>query len=489
MPDPTIDQRSPGAKNVLAAWAPLIVLSLFSSNPMLTLASLAVLYVLINLLWRPGEPPILLYVMGYQWLQANILIFYADLQGLPLTAVEESTYVVEATWLTMIGLLMVILGIRLGAGRSFGQRHQQTVADLAAKLSVRRLFIACLIAIPFGNGLAMVAFGLGGLAQPILALANLHWVLVYLFAYTVMAKRSGYSRLAVVFGIELISGFLGYFSDFKTVLILLLLAVLAAPGVFRGLRLQMAAGLVAVTLALGIFWTGIKTDYRDFVSQGSSAQVALVPVSDRIEKLVELAGDLTPEKLLESTEKLMLRLTYVHYFGECMKTVPSHIPYENGKLWWEAVTNAVVPRVLNPSKANLDDTLRAMFYTGEWIIGADYGTSVSLGYMAESYIDFGPVLMFVPLFLWGLLIGAIYRASINATAHPLIGYACATVPIYMSAGVLELSNAKMLGGLVLGFGILYLVQRQLSARAIKLLLLPRDPFPYSAAAHAKSRQS
>ncbi|HPW33916.1 MAG TPA: hypothetical protein PLF92_13510, partial [Arenimonas sp.] len=57
------------------------VLGLLSSNPALTVASLAVLVIFFEVFWRPGEPPILLFILGYQWLQASILVFYGDWQG------------------------------------------------------------------------------------------------------------------------------------------------------------------------------------------------------------------------------------------------------------------------------------------------------------------------------------------------------------------------------------------------------------------------
>lgn len=463
-----------GGHWLLGLGVPVAVIAVFTSNPVLTVASLALLFALVKFFWRPGEPPILLYALGYQWLQANILIFFSDLKFQPLSAADESLYIVEATWLTLAGLLAVALGIRAGAGKPTGPGHRARLAELANGLSVPRLFLVCLAAILLSNIMSAFAFAFGGLAQPILALANFHWAIVYLLAYTVLTQNRGHRQLLLVFALELTLGFLGFFSEFKTVLIIVLLAALAIPGALKGTRGLMAGALVAFTIALGVVWTGVKTDYRAFLNQGSGEQIVAVPVGDRLEKLAELVSDLDGEKLVNSTEKLMRRLTYVHYLGESIRTVPSHIPHENGKLWWEAVQNAAVPRFINPSKAILDDTLRTMYYTGEWIIGADLGTSVSLGYVAESYIDFGPVLMMIPLFLWGLLVGWAYRFLVVRSRHPFFGYACATVPIFFNASLLELSNAKMLAGLILGTLVLYLVQRQYATRLLRLMVEPRS---------------
>ena len=449
------------------------VLGLLSSNILLTLAALFLLIVFVKLFWRPGEPPVLFYMMGYQLLQATILIFYADLKNWPLEAMDKSQFVVEATWLSMFGLLVLALGLRLGAGPSYAPVSEPLIASHVSQLSVRRLFVACLLAIGFASLMGIAAYTVRGLSQPILTASLLHWVVVYIFAYTVLAQRRGYGALALIFMIEILIGFLGFFSDFKTILIVFLLAALAAPSALRGVRLRTALAISACILILGVAWTGIKIDYRDFLNQGSRQQVVLVTVGERVEKLAELIADLDSEKIAQSTEDLVHRLTYVHYFGESMHIVPERIPYENGKLWWEAVQNFLMPRILNPDKKVLDDSIRTAHYTGIRVAGADDGTSISLGYIAESYIDFGPVLMAMPLFIWGFFVGKVYRTLVRSTAYPIFGYASAAVLISIGASVLEQSNVKMVGGMVLGFVLFYFIQKLFAKKILVMLALRR----------------
>ena len=82
--------------------------------------------------------------------------------------------------------------------------------------------------------------------------------------------------------------------------------------------------------------------------------------------------------------------------------------------------------------------------------------------------------MMVPLFLWGLFIGWTYRVLAYGTKYPLYGYASATVLISIGASVLENSNAKLVGGVVLGFLALFLIQKFLDFRIIRILVKP-DP--------------
>ena len=448
------------------------VLGLLSTNPALTVASLAVLVIFFKMFWRPGEPPILLFILGYQWLQASILVFYGDWQGLPLQEMDRSQYVNEATWYSLLGLLFVAAGLRLGAGPSYASVSEKLVTSHVSQLSVRRLFYACLFAIVAASVLGTAAYIFRPLSQPILMFSWIHWVVVYIFAYTVLSQKRGYGALLLIFGIEIVIGFLGFFSGFKIILVIFLMAALAAPSALRGVRIRSALALGACILVLGVVWTGIKKEYRDFLNQGTEQQVVLVSVVDRVDKLTELISGLTKEDMQASADTLIHRLTYVHFFGDTIHMVPDKIPYENGKLWTEALQNAFMPRVFFPNKPSIDDSVRTAYYTGKYVAGADDGTSISLGYIAESYIDFGPFLMAVPLVLWGYFIGRIFRLLVRSTKYPIFGYGCATVLLFLGASFLEQSNVKMLGGMLLGVVVFYFAQKYIAARFLRRVALP-----------------
>lgn len=464
-----------GQASALVVLAGLALLALISANPLLSLASVLLPVVLFALLWRPGEPPALLYAMGYHWIQATILVFYADLGGLALRDTGYGPMVDEATWLTLAGVLAVALGARLGAGGHYAAIAQPSVAAIAARLSVRRLFWASLVAIGVSLVLTRVAFFIPGLTQPIVALTLLRWVTVFLFAYVVLSQHRGYRWLGIVVTVEIVIGFLGFFSGFRTVLIVMLLAALTAPESLRGMRLRTAVLMSVAILTLAVAWTGIKSDYRQFLNQGTRQQVVLVPVVDRVAKLVELTGQLDAERLNTSVQRLMERLTYVYYFGRSMQVVPDYLPYEHGKLWGEAIENAVVPRLIDPSKRIIDDSERTSLYSGTRVAGASEGTSISLGYIAESYIDFGPILMMFPLFLWGIFLGRVYSWLMRSTRYPLLGYASAAVVVALGASVLESSNLKMVAGVILGFLALFTVQKLAGGKLLRLLARPTAP--------------
>lgn len=463
------EQRLMGLKPMAAFGVAASVLSLAAPNSLLTLASLAALFLIVGLLWRPGEPPVLMMVMLYHWVQACVLTFDVNLRGLTLEEAVGSATIDRAAWYTLIGILVLTLGIWAGAKTNTARAVHASVVRHTSQLSLRRLAIGSFAAILLANVLTPVAFSFSALTQPILALANYHWVVVYLFTFTVLSRRQGYGALVVLFLVELGIGFMGYFSGFKTVIFIMLLAAMASPDALQGLRFRTAAALGTVVIALALVWTGIKKDYRFFLNQGSGDQVVLVPMEQRVAKLGELVGDLDSRKLADSIQALSERLTYVSYFGEAIQTVPESIPYEGGNLWWEAVEVCLVPRFLKPDKRVINDSERTSFYTGGYVAGFQDGTSISLGYIAESYIDFGPVFMAFPLFLWGWFIGWTFRILVRGTRFPLLGYANATVLLTLNTAALETSNLKLVAGTVLGLLVQYLVQRYLGNDLLRLL--------------------
>lgn len=447
-----------------------LLVAVLGHNLLLTSASFGLLALLVGLLWRPGEPPALLFAMAYHWAQASTLIFYADAKGMPLDVLSPGTAVVEASWLTLAGVLVVALGMRLGAGRCAVRPHLPAIASMVAEFDLRRLFIACIVALAVALLTARLAGLVPGLTQPLLAIALVRWAIVLQFAYVVFVRHEGYGLLLALLLVELGIGFLGFFSDFKTVLVILAVAGAGAPQALRGARLSVLAGIALSIIALGVVWSGIKVEYRQFLNQGTGQQVVLVPITERIGKLAELVADLDADRLQSSTEVLAQRVTYVEFFGMALEHVPRVVPHTDGQLWGEAVSRALVPRLIDPNKSVIDDSTRTSLYTGTRVAGASQGTSISLGYIAESYIDFGPLGMFLVLAAWGLLVGVAFRVLSRSGRYPLLSTACACTLVAVQVSVLEQSNLKMVAATLLGFLALYAANR-FGARALLLATL------------------
>jgi len=199
------------------------------------------------------------------------------------------------------------------------------------------------------------------------------------------------------------------------------------------------------------FWQAIKPAYRQFLSKGERTQAVNVSVSERIEWLAQVMSEVDVEMMIDGWRSGLQRLSYIEYFGHTMIVVPSQIPHTNGLLWKEALTYPLMPRIFFPNKPAIEDSTRTNAYSGMQVATAEEGTSISIGYVGESYIDFGRWGMFVPIFLLGLLVGWCYEYVRRKAPHPLLGSALASCLILSKVIHLEYSNLSLVGGLLSAF--------------------------------------
>src|SRR5712691_2989858 len=133
------EQRTRGAEAkatfMLPLWVWVITAGLaiwgsFSANPVLTPVSLIILTVAIQLLWRRGEPPVLPFACAMQWLQAAAVIFYTDFYKVSVEQAGGGPELETATWLSLVAVLILSLGIRLAFFRCRYSQHARLTAEV-----------------------------------------------------------------------------------------------------------------------------------------------------------------------------------------------------------------------------------------------------------------------------------------------------------------------------------------------------------------------
>jgi hypothetical protein len=418
----------------------------FTANGLITAAALALVPILIALLWRNGEPPVLLLACLFQWLQATAAIFYTNELHVTLEEAFGSNRLAIASWLSIGAVLALAFGIRFaftGASAS-----QSTIIEAeAAQIDVRKVANVYFLSAAVSTFLGIFAWRLPSVSQPILAVASMKWATIFLLFYVVLQQRRGYGFLAACLGLEFALGTLGLFADFKCVFVVLLVVAMSSTRALRGQRLAAILGCFAVLFVLGVVWTSIKTDYREFLNEGAESDEA-VPIERKFSKLTDLVETVTWENLTDGFDALILRVSYVNFFALTIENVPNRVPFENGELWKEAVIHVLTPRLLFPDKLALDDSERTRLYTGVNVAGAESGTSIGIGYVGESYVDFGEGLMFTPIFVMGIIYGLIDRLFISRARHKILGSAFAVAILLFNAYAIETSNIKLLGGVI-----------------------------------------
>jgi hypothetical protein len=452
---------SPGGNRislVLALTVSIFLIGGIGPNAALAVLSAVVFFVGGILLWRPGQPPVLLLLFGYQWVQASILIFQANWFGLEVSTRAPGGDVDTAILLTLGGLASMAIGMRWGAG---AQRMGGLIAAQTVALSqpISRWFSLYLFSSAVATLALALAWKVPGLVQPLLALVSLKWAFFFMLAYaTFVRTRSIGTFFVIAFALELALGIGGFFSDFKTVFFVTLLAG-AASGKKLSARTVFSLGsFAALLIAFGVVWTAVKKDYRDFVSGGSGSQIVTVDYWTAVTKLGELVSALDGEALAQAGDNMVQRLSYVEFFASALEYVPNLVPHENGALMWDAISRPFMPRILFPDKASIDDSMRTNLYTGG-AAGNYAGTSISLGWIAETYIDFGEFLMMAAIFLVGYFYGRIYRWCLGGE-HPqgLMGFAFATAVLLPYIG-LETSFTKTFGGVAASVVMVLLIMK------------------------------
>jgi hypothetical protein len=390
---------------------------------------------------------------GMQVSQVIILPLYAALTGVSLQdvvwRVGDATL---ATWFALAALLSLVLGMWCGQLGAMPCASAMRVEALA--WSPRSAFLFCLATLVLSTFFLALGDLNSGLRQPLLAASRIEWTGVFGLTYVCTAQRRGLIYVLFIACLELLKGFTGIFADFKEVFVVLAIGIVAAAWRRRPRTAVACVVLAGIALTLGAFWSAIKDDYRAYVSLGSWHQVVLVPVEDRLAYLVDRAFKADAQTMRSGFDALARRWGYIDLLSATMRNVPARVPFENGGLVGAAVMHVLQPRLLFPDKPPLpSDTEIAVRYSG---IGLDAGgnavdTSISLGYVAELYVDFGVVGTSAATFLLGFLFGRAVKYLIGSTELPEIVSSGLALVLMMAVASFEVALAKMIGAVVTTF--------------------------------------
>jgi hypothetical protein len=432
-----------------------LLIALPSQDPLLTFACISVPPLLATLVWREGEPPVAFAALMAQWLQVSVGPIRATANGVELNTLFHTAGANFANWLSLAGLLTLALGVRVA---NFNRRPMDVGALHAELRSFRysRVLIAYCIAQVANITCQGLIWIVPGLTQALLAATNLRWLFYFILTVTTLVQKRGYGYLAAATLFEVIFGLTSFFSDFKTVFFVFAVSYLMVQ---RRINFKMAmslAVLFSVLFYMAVVWSAVKMDYRAYQNQGSGTQTSVMGAYDKLDRLVQLIGNVDERRFWKGFDVLTQRIEYTRFFGYVTENVPTFLPYDDGEIWGGAVYHVITPRLLFPDKAaltgDIDNTIR---YTGLTFAGGGQETEIPLGYMAESYIDFGPVGMFVPIFLLGLLTGFEYRYF--ATRRSSLVFAYGLLPVVFGTIIsYEETAIKILGGNLIVFMVSFL---------------------------------
>jgi hypothetical protein len=388
-------------------------------------------------------PPVLALAFGFQWLQVTIGVYYYAVTGRRLMEMDLSDYRPMA--LIGLGCLIALL-----SGIAVGLRWARLRASPARQwpieaLSWPMLLLLYATAVALSGVVQEIAWRIPALTQGILALSLFRLVFLFLIFRRLVYPTFRWGLMAPLLLGEVALGYTGYFAGFREVFIVAVLA-LAERFDRRQARHWVAFGaLVPAILLSGVVWTGIKSEYRRDFDSDLFAESRLT----RLNRVASLSADWFARdwgEVVDDVDHIVARLWAVYYPALAVSRVPSVLPHTGGDILWQALVHLMEPRALFPEKGVLaSDSEMVRKYSGVMVAGEEKGTSIAFGYVGESYVDFGIPWMFLPVFVYGLLMGAAYRWLFRLIRHRELAVGAVTVIFWLSLYLFERSWVKTFG--------------------------------------------
>jgi hypothetical protein len=331
------------------------------------------------------------------------------------------------------------------------------------------------------GAIQQIAWSFPAITQAIFALNFSHLALVYLVLRRFSQPEFQWHLYFGVLTFEVLLGFTGYFAGFREPLIMGFIVGVEVLKLNKIRHWALLGGLVVAMGLASVLWLSVRSEYRsDFDEELFAASRA-----ERLDHIATLADNALgggEETLQLAILDVVDRMWAIYYPALAYERVPTFLAHSDGAILGAALQHLVTPRVLFPDKAALpSDSEMVRRYSGMDVAGEEEGTSIAFGYAAEAYVDFGLPLMFVPVLLYGVLLGAGYWWCLYAIKHRELAIALATVIFWLSLYLFERSWVKMLGLnlTLLAYlgGVTFLLDRYLLNRRLRLMFGFGSPEP------------
>jgi hypothetical protein len=448
-----------------------------SKEPLLFFYAGALLLYILKTFWRVNESKHLLVNLLLYWSVVSILILYSELVNKPLSDLTRygKSDIHSASWLGLFALTFYLFGISNIAKKIKSIRQDSIYTILSRYDSIRIIllyvFVSLLSAL-FNSSIIHVPGG-----QLLLAISYLKWVLLTLLIVQTLVVQTNRNLVIVLVIVEVLLSFSGFWAAFKDYFIVALGSYLIFSPRLSLKNYLLLFIVLVFSLMISVIWTFSKGEYRKFLTGGERSQI-IVQQDEfvNIAKFLEIVKkDFSPENFKQSfsegLENLIFRVSYIEFLAMTMNQVPVFLPYENGRLLQNAIEHIVKPRILFPNKKPIYDSELTSKYTGRKFAGVEEGTSFSLGTVAESYVDFGPIYMFIPIFVFGLWVGWMYKFFI-VNGYNLIWGLCYSAPIFQFAWSFPVATSKFLGWSITYFVTFWFINKYLIKYLDHWLLKP-----------------
>jgi hypothetical protein len=378
----------------------------FLSNGVYLLCCLITLYIILFVLWKSNRPGIIVFGFLSQWFQVVAYVLWMNNNDWNIDFLTKHADIAVAE--ACIGLTIMTFIISRGI-KNIAIPTTKEFFEQAKLINEKKIFLSYLGSTFFLGSIGFAFGQTSGFAQIILTLSSVKWIFFLVYGYVAWINKKNRTVLFLMILFEFGTSLYSYFSSFKEVILMAIILSLTFVKTINFRQFFYAFLVIIILGAILLTWTSIKGNYRTFLSKGKRQQTVDVSRGEAFDKMYDEISTITWKDYQKAINLFLYRLQYIFHLSKTMDRIPEIMPHEYGQLWWENITYVVKPRIFFPDKPIFEATKKTNKYTAMGYSGAKQGSSFSLGYFADSYIDFGYIGMFMPLSLIALFVVFIYR--------------------------------------------------------------------------------
>lgn len=424
-----------------------LIYGLLSQYLFLTILGGLTFIVILRNLWKPYTPPVLLFFIIFHWLQVFASILYADFKGQSIDVLfssHDTYFLFFATFLQII-IIAFFLQYYLKGTKNLVSGLEELKAA-SQKINVRNVIIGYFVTLGAIPVLISATKSSPSLLQLVFSLYIVKHLFTALLIFLLLLRKTGNNWLiAAILILDFILSFASFFSDFKTILIMVIIIYYTVHPYLKKTSVYKMAPVIILLVVFFSFWSYVKGSYRNFLNQGTRQQVVAVSDKEALTFLFSRLGDFNLSSLQEGLSLFMYRAQYMERYSEVYARVPEVVPHQNGKDFSEAIEFLLVPRFINENKGVKDASQRTSYYSGKSFSNAAQGTSISMGYFCDLFIDFGLYVMVLPLIGIMAIIGLTYKKILSVRKYNALFTYSILIGTFLSLGTFESDNVFFLG--------------------------------------------
>ncbi len=396
-------------------------------------------------LLRPREgPPILAIAMTLQWIQVSAGVYYIPTTGRELEALNAPGWR-EMVLIGLVSVLLIAIGIAIGI-RLISARDDPSVERPEHAFTFKVLVATYAVAIALSALGQELAWSMPTLTQVIIALTYIRLGLLYLVFRRLVSPTFNWPLMLLLLSFEVVLGFTGYFARFREPLVLAAVASLEVFDSRKAAHWLAVAGLLSAMAVTSLFWMSVRTGYREAFWQDDNFAESRSVRLDRLRQLSSGFASESAEDVQSDVDRLVNRMWAIYYPALALDRVPTVLPHTDGALMHDVIVHILSPRVFYTGKPGLmSDSELVRKYSGVLVAGEESNTDIAFGYAAESYVDYGIPIMFVPMLIFGVFMGVAYAGFLRFIRHRDLAVGLVTVIGWLSLYLFERSWAKTVG--------------------------------------------